>query len=291
VAGPSRPGGAARVAGLIRLGHPFPSLLDAAVAGVVATIAGADAPRALLLATAMLLLQLGIGAANDWADAPLDRLARGDKPIPAGLVSRRTAAWVAAAAAGAGLLLAASAGAATLLLAGIGLGAGLAYDLRLKGTRWSWLPYAVGIPLLPLFGWVGAVGSVPPSFAVLLPVAMVAGAALAVANALADLERDERAGTETVATILGTVRARRAGAVLQTAVVVGALGSALALGGTPAGIALGVVGAATVGVGVGLGWGRGHRSLQRAWEVQAIGLAILAVGWVGALAVEGRLAG
>jgi hypothetical protein len=128
-------------------------------------------------------------------------------------------------------VLAASAGTASLLVAGIGLGAGLAYDLRLKGTRWSWLPYAVGIPLLPLFGWVGAVGSVPPAFAVLLPVAVVAGAALAVANALADLERDERAGTETVATILGTGRARRAGALLQAAVVVAALGSALALGG------------------------------------------------------------
>jgi len=261
------------------------------VTGVVATIAGAAPSRALLLAASMLLLQLAIGAANDWADSHLDALARRAKPIPAGLVPRRAAAWIAGVAAGIGLALAASIGAATLLLASIGLGAGLAYDLRLKGTRWSWLPYAIGIPLLPLFGWVGAVGSVPPAFAVLLPVAMIAGAALAVANALADLERDERAGAETVATILGMTRARRAGALLEALVVVAALGSAVALGGAPAGIALGIAGAATIGVGVGLGWRRGRPSLQRAWEVQALGLAFLAAGWVGSLAAAGRLVG
>ena len=36
-----------------------------------------------------------------------------------------------------------------------------------KGTAWSWLPFALGIPLLPVFGWLGAAGSLPASFAVL----------------------------------------------------------------------------------------------------------------------------
>ena len=38
------------------------------------------------------------------------------------------------------------------------LAIGYGYDLRFKGTAWSWLPFAVGIPLLPVFGWVGATG-------------------------------------------------------------------------------------------------------------------------------------
>ena len=261
------------------------------MAGVIALIAGADVGRALLLASSMLLLQLAIGAANDWADAPADARAQPHKPIPAGLVPRPAAAWIAGAAAAAGLALAGFAGTAALLVAGAGLAAGLAYDLRLKGTRWSWVPYAIGIPLLPLFGWVGATGSVPQAMGVLLPVATLAGAALAVANAVADLERDERAGVETIATSLGLVVARRVGAAVQGAVAVAALGTAVALGGDPGWIVLGAGGAALVGVGVALGWGSGRRARQRAWEVQAVGLAVLAAGWVGALAAAGGLAG
>ncbi len=282
---------AARLGGLVRLVHPFPSLLDAVVTGAVAALAGAEASRVLLLATSMLLLQLGIGAVNDWADAPADAQAQPGKPIPAGVVSRAAAAWIAAAMVAMGLALAAAAGAAALVVAGAGLATGLAYDLRLKGTRWSWVPYAVGIPLLPLFGWVGATGEVPPALGVLLPVAMLAGAALAVANALADLERDESAGIETVATVLGIVVARRVGAALQGGVAVGAIGSALILGGAPAGIALGVAGVAILALGVALGWGPGRRARQRAWETQAVGLAVLAAGWVAALAQAGELAG
>ena len=30
-----------------------------------------------------------------------------------------------------------------------------------KGTAWSWLPFAVGIPLLPVYGWLGAAGALP----------------------------------------------------------------------------------------------------------------------------------
>ena len=259
--------------------------------GAVATIAGAGPTRALLLATSMLLIQLGIGAANDWADAPADTLARPDKPIPAGFVTRQRAAWVAVMAASVGLALAALAGPAALVVAVAGLAAGLAYDLRLKGTPWSWVPYAIGIPLLPLFAWVGATGGVPPAFGVLLPVAMIAGAALAVANALADLERDERAGVETIATALGMQAARRVGAVLQAVVIVAAVGSAVALGGRSEGVVVAILGAAVVAAGVILGWGRGRDARQRAWEVQAIGLGLLAAGWVGALAAGAPLAG
>ena len=129
-------------------------------------------------------------------------------------------------------------------MAAAGLAAGLAYDLRLKGTRWSWVPYAVGIPLLPVFAWIGATGTLPAAFAVLVPIAMLAGAALAVANALADVERDPGAGTETIATSLGLVRARRIGAVLRGLVVAAALGSAVAFGGDVAWIAVAAAGSA-----------------------------------------------
>lgn len=239
----------------------------------------------------MLLLQLGIGAANDWADAPADETAQPAKPVPSGLVSRPTAAWIALGAAAAGLALAALAGPVPLALATSGLVAGLAYDLRLKGTRWSWVPYAAGIPLLPVFAWVGATGSLPAPFVVLVPIAMLAGAALAVANALADVERDRRAGTETVATSLGLDRARRIGAVLQGLVVAVGSGSAVAFGGDAAGVALAAAGTVIMLAGVAIGWNGRPDARRRAWEVQAVGVGVLAAGWIGALAAAGRLAG
>ncbi len=239
----------------------------------------------------MLLLQLAIGAANDWADAPADEVAQPGKPVPSGRVGRSTAARIALGAAATGLALASLAGLAPLALAAAGLSVGLAYDLRLKGTRWSWVPYVVGIPLLPVFSWVGASGSLPAPFALLVPIAMLAGAALAVANALSDLERDRAAGTETVATSLGFVLARRIGAALQGLVVAAAMGSAATLGGDAAWVALVAVGSAIVLAGVAVGWNRRPAVRRRAWEAQAVGVGIVAAGWIGALAAAGRLAG
>jgi len=259
------------------------------VTGAIAALAGADALRVLHLAVSMLAIQLAIGAANDWADAPADATSRPSKPVPAGLVTRAAAARVAVAAGAVGMALAAILGPLPFVVAALGLAAGLAYDLRLKGTRWSWLPYAVGIPLLPVYAWVGATGTVPAAFLVLVPVATVAGAALAVANALADLERDVGAGTETVATTLGVARARRVGAVLQAVVVGGAVGSAILLGGNAAGIVVSLAGAALVAAGVAVGWGTSPAARQRAWELQGIGIGALAAGWVAALAAGGAL--
>lgn len=280
-----------RYLAIARLFHPFPSALDAAVVAVVAEIAGAPTERIALLAAAMLLLQFSIGVANDWADAPADATANPAKAIPRGLVRRRTAAGLAVLLAVGGLVLAAAAGPLTLAVACVGLAAGLAYDLRLKGTRWSWLPYAVGIPLLPVFAWVGATGRLPAALFVLIPLAVVAGAALAVANALADLERDRAAGTETVATALGIDRAQRLGAGLIATAATVAIVSAIALGGSSTWVTVAVAGAAIALAGVRHGWDGSAPSRQRSWELQGLGAGLLAAGWVGAVADAGRLAG
>jgi 4-hydroxybenzoate polyprenyltransferase len=237
----------------------------------------------------MLLLQFALGAANDWADAVADTTAQPGKPVPAGLVRRSTAALIAAAAAALGLGLAAAAGPSTLAVAAAGLATGLAYDLRLKGTRWSWVPYAIGIPLLPIFAWVGATGTLPAPFAVLVPMAMLAGAGLAVANAVADLERDRAAGISTVATSLGLGRARRIGGALQAMVISTALVSAAVLGGSVGWLLVAGVGAAIVVAGLALGWNGGPDARRRAWEVQGAGMGVIAAGWLGSLAAAGLL--
>ncbi len=272
------------VAGLARLVHPFPSALDAAVTVSLALLAGSSGARALLLGASMLGIQFSIGAFNDLLDRPADAVAGRSKPLVDGRVGARPALGAGLAFGLAGLALAWVAGFATGVVACAGYGIGLAYDVRLKASPWSWLPYAAGIPLLPVYAWVGATGEAPGPILVLAGLGVLGGASLAIANALADAERDAASRTTTVATALGRARALRIGALLAVLVTGIATASAFALAGWIPATWVTAAGAAGIIAGVGLGF-RGR--LQRAWEVQAVALAILAAGWVASLAAAG----
>jgi 4-hydroxybenzoate polyprenyltransferase len=89
-----------------------------------------------------------------------------------------------------GLGISATFGVAVLAVAALGLAIGYAYDLVAKGTAWSWLPFALGIPLVPVYGWLAGAGELPPLTGLLAAAAILAGAALAIANAAVDVERD-----------------------------------------------------------------------------------------------------
>ena len=273
-------------AGRARLVHPFPSALDAAVTLALALLAGALVGRAVLLGASMLLIQFSIGTFNDLVDAPADAVAGRAKPLPDGRVTARAALGVGVVCGLAGLVLAGFAGPATALVACAGYGIGLAYDLRLKASPWSWLPYAAGIPLLPVFAWVGATGDLPGPILVLAGLGVLGGTSLAIANSLADAERDAASRTRTVATALGRDRAMRLGGLLGLAVGAVAGTSAVALAGWIPGTWVTAAGAVILVAGLALG---SAGRLQRAWEVQAIGLAILAAGWVASLAAAGLL--
>ena len=275
---------------MVRLTHPFPSLLDGIVVAAVALIAGAEAGTAAALGVSMTALQVSIGTLNDIVDAPRDLGAKPGKPIPAGLVSRDAAVVVAVAGGGAGLLLgwlSGPFGVAVALLGVVVLAIGYAYDLFFKGTAWSWLPFAVGIPVLPVYGWVGATGGVPASFAVLVPAAVVAGAALAVANARADEARDLASGTVSVATRLGGRWSWRVDAALSS-VVVGVAIATLLVAGAGA-VPLAGAGVAAVIVAAGLVVGRSDDAdrRERAWELQAVGIAVLAAAWLAGVPLAG----
>ncbi len=262
--------------------------------GLIALVAGAPAGVAAALGLSMTLLQFSIGAFNDVVDAPRDAGRKPGKPIPAGLVTPTAARAIAAASAAGGLLLAAVGGPVLVGLAVVGLAIGAVYDVRVKGTTLSWLPLAVGIPLLPVYGWFGATGTLPGVFVVLVPAAANAAAALAIANALVDVERDEDAGAGSIATALGPRPA--AALVLGLQVVVAALtvGTGAVLG-APTGWLAAVIVAAGVPVGgalVGLLAARRDGTVLRelAWESQAVGTGLLAVAWLGAVSAAGAAA-
>jgi 4-hydroxybenzoate polyprenyltransferase len=228
----------------------------------------------------MTALQLGIGAVNDVVDAPRDAGHKPGKPIPAGLVPARVAVLMAATAFAAGVGLAAAGGPIEVGLAIVVVGIDLAYDLRLKGTPWSWLPFAVGIPLLPVFGSVGATGGLSPMFVVLVPAAVAGGAALAIANGLVDVDRDRSAGVSSVAIALGEGRARMIGIVLLAGIEVATVGSALLLGrGGPVAAIVGLIGCLPIAAASLAGPADPARR-ETAWRAEAVGLGILAVVWI-----------
>jgi 4-hydroxybenzoate polyprenyltransferase len=246
----------------------------------VAIVAGGDALTAVRLGVAMTALQTSIGALNDVVDAPRDAGYKPGKPIPVGLVSPGLARAVVAAGAAMGLALTAPSGLSTIVVAIVGLAIGYGYDLALKGTAGSWVPFAIGIPLLPVFGWLGTTGSLPRSFLVLLPLAVLAGTALAIANARADAERDAAAGVDSVALRLGLERA----GVIETVLlglVVGAGIVTLLLADAPIGAVAGAVGGGVItAAGVVVGRSPDSARLEAAWEIVAVGLAVLAAAWL-----------
>lgn len=270
----------ARVGGLIRLVHPFPSLLDGAVVGAVALVAGAPISSALVLGGSMTALQFAIGALNDLHDAPTDGGRRPPKPIPSGLMSADAGRVALVVAASIGLSLAATAGTLLLVLAALVLVIGFGYDLVARGTVWSWLPFAVGIPILPVYGWLGATGELPAWAVALVPAAAFAGAAIAVANARADEERDRQTGVVTVATSLGDPGSRVALVIAwggAATIAVGWLVAALADAGR---IVLVMLALAVVATGVGVGWAGSPDRREWGWRIQAVGAALAAVAWL-----------
>ena len=275
------------ILGHVRLTHPFPSLLDGLVAAVAALAAGGDAATGVRLGASMVLMQASVGALNDLIDAPSDAGRKPGKPIPAGLVRPAAAGWVAAVAGVTGVLLAVPSGWATVVLALVLLGLGYAYDVWFKGTAWSWLPFALAIPLFPTYGWLGAAGSLPPIWAVLLPTAMLAGAGLAVANAMVDVERDRAAGLASVAIRLGRDRAALVNVSLLAVVWVLAAVT-MGLAGQLVPWVLAAIGGGAVALA---GWRLLQRdepaTRERGWEAEAVGVAVLAAGWLAAMAAAG----
>ena len=228
----------------------------------------------------MTLLQLGIGTVNDIVDAPRDAGRKAGKPIPAGLNSPPAARVLAVGCFAMGAILATTVSILTGLLAVVVIAIGLGYDLRLKGTAWSWLPFAIGIPILPVFGWIGATGTLPTAFLVLVPAAVAAGAALAIGNALVDVERDQAAAMSSIAIALGPARAWRVAAALLASILAAAVGSAaLAGGGRIAIAAIAATGSIPVIAAVGTR-SASSAARERAWQAETIGLALLAAAWL-----------
>jgi len=207
----ARPSRRGVLRGYLVLPHAVPIIVVMTATAAFALIASGGWPGLgpmIRLLGAMFGGQLAIGAVNELVDADLDAIAKPDKPIPSGLVSRRAARIVAIAGTVIMAVLSATFGLAGFGLCALGTGAGIAYSFWFKRTIWSWIPYLVALPLLPIWVWT-ALSSVRPGMFAIYPIGAAAVVAVQIAQSLPDLEADAGSGVRTLAVALGTQSARR----------------------------------------------------------------------------------
>jgi 4-hydroxybenzoate polyprenyltransferase len=174
--------------------HPLPAFAVTALTTVLAAAVGVRGSLLLLLAAALLSGQLCVGWVNDLVDHERDRaVGRRDKPLATDELTPGAVARAATAAGVACVPLSLSLGIAAGLCHLVAVAAALAYDVGLKRTVWSWLPYALAFGLLPVVVWL-----VAPSDGLPPPWLVAAGALLGVgahgANVLPDYDRDRATG-------------------------------------------------------------------------------------------------
>ncbi|MGI5401206.1 UbiA family prenyltransferase [Streptomyces sp. CA-135486] len=175
-----------RAVGLALSCHPGPVIAVTVLAVGLSVSAGLTSARCALLGSAVLAGQLSIGWCNDAFDARRDAAAgRRGKPVADGAVSR-SAVWAAAHAA---LALCVALSLACGVLAGTvhltAVASAWLYNLRLKATALSWLPYVVAFGSLPAVVALSLPGHPRPAWW-----AMTAGALLGIAAHLGDVLPD-----------------------------------------------------------------------------------------------------
>ncbi len=192
------------MSGVARVVHPFPSLLVSGIVLALIPVAdpGASALIYLRLGLGMLCYQFAIGIVNDLVDAHDDAVAKPGKPIAAGGVSARAATWLAVALVVLGAIVTLGLPVEAWLVGVAGLGCGLVYDLWLKRSWWSWLPFAIALPLVPTWVW-SATGQWESQRAWVLPLGALLGLSVHLANQSPDIADDRSLGVRGLAQRIG----------------------------------------------------------------------------------------
>ena len=191
-----------------RVIHPFPTGLNVAATAALAGIAVDGVPAAADLArltVAMFCVQAAIGASNDYWDRDLDAITKPYKPIVRGLIEPKVALLLAAVLAIVAGALTATFGPLSLAVGACGLLAGLAYNVRLKRSVLSALPFMVALPALPFWVWI-SLDQFANELWWLVAFGPLIGLSVHLSNTAPDLEQDRQAGVRGLAHVLGLER-------------------------------------------------------------------------------------
>jgi 4-hydroxybenzoate polyprenyltransferase len=174
--------------------HPGPAVAVTAVTAILGFGVGMAPWRIAILTLAMLLGQASVGLSNDWIDADRDRaVGRTDKPVALGLISARTVGTAAFVTAALALALTGFLGLPALAVHAVFILSAWSYNLGLKKTVFSVVPYLVSFGLLPLLVTASLAPPHPAQWWALGAGALL-GASAHFANVLPDLADDERTG-------------------------------------------------------------------------------------------------
>lgn len=182
------------ISALARSCHPAPCVAVTVFSTALAVLAGNTVGRCAVLAAAVLAGQLSIGWSNDRIDRARDQAAaRKDKPVARGEIAAATIDRAIGVALLATVVLSFALGWRVGLLHCAAVGCGWLYNVGLKATVWSWLPYAVAFGSLPAIATLALPHPRAPGGWIVL-VAAVLGVVANLTNTLPDLRADQRAG-------------------------------------------------------------------------------------------------
>jgi 4-hydroxybenzoate polyprenyltransferase len=182
-----------RVVGFALATHLGPTLAVAVMAGALSLQAGLGIASLTVFAVA-LTGQCSVGWSNDAVDAEIDRQAdRREKPTVQGRVSRTQLGYAALVAAAISLSLSWLLPWQAALLYTVALGSAWAYNLVLKSTLASAVPYGISFGLLPATVTMAASPAHWPPIAVMLGAGLL-GVGAHFINTLKDVSQDRVTG-------------------------------------------------------------------------------------------------
>lgn len=260
------------LAGLVLGCHPGPTLTVTTAVTALAWSAGQRPPRLLWVLLAVLAGQLAVGWCNDARDGERDRRAgRTEKPVVRGWISPVALATAAALAATSAVPLSYLAGGP---LGGsahlVAVASALAYDLWLKATPLSLLPWVVSFGLIPVFVTYGLEPAVPPAGWVVVVCALL-GTGAHLANAARDIDSDRRVGVAGLAGVLGSAWSRGL-AVVALLAATAVLLTQLSL---PAAVAVALLVVLVVAAAAAARWQSGRRLFEAILVIAVVDVALL----------------
>jgi 4-hydroxybenzoate polyprenyltransferase len=255
---------------LVRATHPLPAVAVTLLVGALAAVR--DAPTLAWIVASTAAGQASVGWSNDYLDRERDAAAgRTDKPLVSGQVSAGLVLGAALVTVPLSVALSLPVGVAEAGVMLAGVASAWIYNLGLKSTAFSWVPYAISFGLVPVYVWRAA-GDAPPGW--LVAGGALLGVAAHLVNVLPDLEADRAASIRGLPHRLGT----RASLLLACLMLASVLSLLLVFGGP---VDEGRVGAAALAAGLvaGVAWAglRDRRRLGFRLTIAAAGAIVLLV--------------
>jgi 4-hydroxybenzoate polyprenyltransferase len=188
---------------LLKSTHPIPSLAVTLLTILFGLSYFLPFQHLALIGLCVLAQQFSVGLSNDWLDYDRDKsVNRRDKPTARGEVSAKLVRNASITAGFVALALSSIFGWPSGLMMALMLAVGWSYNLGLKSTAFSVVPYAIGFGILPVFVTLSFVQPQLPSWWVILAASLL-GASAHFANALPDLIEDRKTGVRALPHILG----------------------------------------------------------------------------------------